>query len=53
MPIVPVAPTTTDFGVWYAPPILFALAATLALIVYAFYISLAGQKLFKGKLLPE
>lgn len=46
-------PMTTDFGVWYAPPILFALAATLALIVYAFYISLAGQKLFKGKLLPE
>ncbi|HYW72645.1 MAG TPA: serine/threonine-protein kinase [Pyrinomonadaceae bacterium] len=47
------SPMTTDFGAWYAPPITFALAATLALVVYAFYISLAGQKVFKGKLLPE
>jgi len=46
-------PMTTDFGVWYAPSTMFALVVTLALVAYAFYIALAGQKVFKGKLLPE
>jgi hypothetical protein len=39
---------TTDFSVWYAPSVIFALVASAALVVYAFYISLAGQKVFKG-----
>jgi hypothetical protein len=42
------SPMTTDFGVWYAPSVIFALVASTALVVYAFYISLAGQKVFKG-----
>ena len=46
-------PTTTDFSVWYAASTIFALTVTLALVAYAFYISLAGQKVFKGKLLHE
>jgi hypothetical protein len=47
------SPMTTDFSAWYAPSTIFALAVTLALILYAFYITLAGQKVFKGKLLLE
>jgi serine/threonine-protein kinase len=47
------SPMTTDFSVWYAPSSIFALAACVALIVYGFYISLAGEKVFREKLLPE
>jgi hypothetical protein len=43
-------PMTTDFGVWYAPSSIFALVATLALIAYAFYISVVGQTVFQEKL---
>jgi hypothetical protein len=46
-------PMTTDFSVWYASSTIFALTTTLALVAYGFYISLAGQKVFKGKLLQE
>jgi serine/threonine-protein kinase len=46
-------PMTIDFSVWYASSTIFALTATLALVAYAFYISLAGQGVFKGKLLHE
>jgi hypothetical protein len=46
-------PLTTDFGTWYAPSTIFALGVTLVLVGYAFYIALAGQKVFKGKLLPD
>jgi len=46
-------PMTTDFSAWYAPSTIFALAVTLALVAYAFYIALAGQKVFKGKLLAQ
>jgi len=46
-------PLTTDFGVWYAPSTIFALVVTVLLVTYAFYIALAGQKVFKGKLLPD
>ena len=42
------SPMTTDFGVWYAPSVIFALVVSAALVGYAFYISLAGQKVFKG-----
>jgi len=46
-------PMTTDFSVWYASSTIFALVAGLGLAVYAFYISLAGQQVFKGGLLKE
>jgi hypothetical protein len=44
---------TTDFSAWYAGSSLFTLLAVLALAGYAFYTSLGGQKVFKGKLLEE
>jgi hypothetical protein len=46
-------PMTTDFGAWYAPSTIFALVVTLVLVAYAFYIALAGQKVFKGALLQK
>jgi hypothetical protein len=47
------SPMTTDFGTWYAPPAIFALVVTLGLVAYGFYIALAGQKVFREKLLPD
>ena len=47
------SPMTTDFGAWYAPSTIFALVIILSLIAYASYLVLAGQKVFKGKLLPD
>jgi len=38
---------TTDFSVWYASSTIFAIVAGLALAVYAFYVSLAGQQVGK------
>ena len=46
-------PMTTDFSVWYAGSTIFALGAGLALAACAFYVSLAGQQVFKGGLLRE
>jgi hypothetical protein len=46
-------PYTTDFSAWYAQSGIFALAAVVALVVYGFYISLAGQSLFRDGLLKE
>lgn len=46
-------PMTTDFSLWYASSTIFALAAGLAVAFYAFYVSLAGQPVFKGELLRE
>jgi len=46
-------PMTTDLSVWYASSTIFALVAGLALAAYAFYVSLAGQQVFKGELLRE
>jgi serine/threonine-protein kinase len=46
-------PMTTDFGAWYAPSTIFALVVTVLLVGYAFYIALAGQNVFTGKLLRE
>jgi serine/threonine-protein kinase len=46
-------PITTEFTAWYATDFLIALVICLALAVYAFYISLAGQPLFAGKLLED
>jgi serine/threonine-protein kinase len=46
-------PITTEFTAWYATDFLIALVICLAIAVYAFYISLAGQPLFAGELLED
>lgn len=46
-------PITTEFTAWYATDFLIALVICLAIAVYSFYISLAGQPLFTGKLLED
>lgn len=46
-------PITSDFSAWYVEATLFVLAVTIGLAVYGFYISLAGQPLFKGRLLED
>jgi hypothetical protein len=42
---------TTELTAWYATDFLIALVICVALVVYSFYISLAGQPLFRGRLL--
>ena len=46
-------PMTTDFSVWYAGTAAFGLAAALAVTLYGFRTSLAGQKLFSGSLVED
>jgi hypothetical protein len=46
-------PLTSDLSAWYATSALFAPVVGAALAVYGFYISLAGQRLFKGGLLED
>lgn len=46
-------PITSNFTAWYAADFVIALIIALGLAVYAFYISLAGQPLFKGRLLED
>ena len=46
-------PMTTDFSVWYAPSMLFALALMVGIAVYGFYISLGGQSPFGNRLLQD
>jgi hypothetical protein len=46
-------PMTSDFSAWYAGSTIFGLCAGLAVVLYSLYISLGGQPLFGGKLLPE
>jgi serine/threonine-protein kinase len=43
-------PITSDFSAWYATDLVLALLLSLALVVFGFYISLAGQPLFRGSL---
>src|SRR5262249_41197388 len=40
-------PLTSDFSVWYAGSGAFALLVAVALSIYGFYTSLAGQPLFR------
>jgi hypothetical protein len=40
-------PLTSDFSVWYSGSTAFALLVAVALAVYGFYTSLAGQPLFR------
>jgi hypothetical protein len=46
-------PVTSDFSAWYAGTALFAVLLGLALILYGFKSSLAGQPLFRGSLLAD
>src|SRR2546423_20417 len=46
-------PMTTDFSAWYAGSTAFGLAACLALILFGFRTSLAGQTLFRGSLVED
>jgi serine/threonine-protein kinase len=46
-------PVTSDFSAWYAGTALFAVVLGLALILYGFKSSLAGQPLFHGSLLGD
>ena len=46
-------PVTGDFTAWYAGPSAFAAALGVALILYGFKSSLAGQPLFRGSLLGD
>ncbi|HEU4835762.1 MAG TPA: serine/threonine-protein kinase [Pyrinomonadaceae bacterium] len=43
-------PITSDFSAWYAADFVLALIIALALAGYGFYISLAGQQLFRASL---
>ncbi|HEV2913190.1 MAG TPA: protein kinase [Pyrinomonadaceae bacterium] len=46
-------PITSDLTAWYAGDFVLALVIYTALALYAFYISLAGQKLFRGGFLQD
>jgi serine/threonine-protein kinase len=46
-------PLTTDFSIWYASSTIFSLGVGVAVAAAAFYVALAGQKVFKGGLLKE
>jgi len=46
-------PMTTELTAWYATDFLIALTICVALAVFGFYTSLAGQPLFSGKLLQD
>jgi hypothetical protein len=46
-------PVTTELGAWYAADFVLATAVTLAVVLYGFYTSLAGQPLLRGDLLED
>jgi serine/threonine-protein kinase len=46
-------PVTSDFSAWYAGNSVFAAALGVALILYGFKSSLAGQQIFKGSLVGD
>ncbi|HZI62163.1 MAG TPA: hypothetical protein VFD62_15730 [Pyrinomonadaceae bacterium] len=43
-------PITSDFSAWYAGDYVIALVVMVAMVVFAFYTSLAGQPLFSASL---
>jgi serine/threonine-protein kinase len=46
-------PVTTEFRAWYAIDFVIGALLCVALTTYAFYMSLAGQKLFAGNLFED
>ena len=46
-------PLTSDFSSWYFGNTIFAAVVLFGLAIFGFYTSLAGQPLFKGKLLED
>lgn len=46
-------PLTTNVTAWYFDVTLLGIGMFTALAIYGFYISLGGQKLLKGELIPE
>lgn len=46
-------PLTSDLSAWYFDTTLLGIAIFAALVIYGFYVSLGGQKIFKGELIPE
>jgi hypothetical protein len=46
-------PMTFNLSAWYAGSFVVGLAVSLALVIYAFYISLAGQPLLRGTFLED
>jgi serine/threonine protein kinase len=44
---------TSDFSSWYFSNTIFSAVVLFGLAIYGFYISLAGQPFFKGKLLED
>ena len=46
-------PVTSDFTAWYATDFVIALVICLAITIYGFYTSLAGQPMFSEKLLQD
>ncbi len=42
-------PMTTDFSIWYATSTIFVLVVTGAVVAFAFYTSLGGQPVFRGR----
>ncbi len=51
--LVPYRPTVTELDTWFTPYGMAELAIVLALAAYGFWVSLAGQTLFKDMLLTE
>jgi hypothetical protein len=52
-PLMIYFPMTVNFSSWYAEATIFVLTISVGLILFGFYTSLAGQQLFRGKLLTE
>lgn len=46
-------PVTSELNAWYAGSFVLILVISLALLLYAFYVSLGNQKLFRGGLLQD
>jgi serine/threonine-protein kinase len=46
-------PITTDLSAWYAGDFILCAVSLAALAIYGFYTSLAGQKIFEGKILRD
>ena len=46
-------PLPSDFSSWYAGTTFFLFVVIMGLAVFGFYTSLAGQRLFKGKLIAD